>query len=303
MRKSLLFCGLCCYGAMLLAQAVPRFQMPLYFEDAIGNRDTIVVGYDAMGSYDTLNPLFGEYAITAPFDSIFEVRAAHAIDPPHTLSKKIISHYEGGVGDTCFASAGVEIFIQAKYLPITVRYDTALVNSSYCHQNMILSPDWFIFLVQYWWDAREYYCMTHTDMVVDTFTHPGTMHIGGDDWLTRPFEVEGQGIKELPGYFWIIKYFGICQNQVGTEAPVTSVPTMSLMPNPVSDLLQVVWPEVFSGRLEVFGSLGNRILLRQALHQSKTTEIDVSQLPGGLYFLSAFANNGQRSVRPFVVLH
>lgn len=38
-------------GAVLLctlsAQPVaPRFQMPLYFEDAVGNRDTIIVGYD-----------------------------------------------------------------------------------------------------------------------------------------------------------------------------------------------------------------------------------------------------------------
>ena len=302
MRKSLLFCGLCCYGALLLAQSVPRFQMPLYFEDAVGNRDTIIVGYDENASFDTLNPQFGESAIDLPFDSIFEVRAVHNDDHNFVTSKKIIENFETGQGDSCGASAAVKIFIQAKYLPITVRYDTALVNSSYCHQNMILSPDWFIFLLQYWWDAREYYCMTHTDMVVDTFTHPGAAN-PGDFWLTQPFEVQGQGEKEIPGYFWVIPYFGICQNQVSTEAPVTTVPFMTLMPNPVSNLLQIVWPEVFSGRLEVFGSAGNRILLRQALHQSKTTEIDVSQLPGGLYFLSAFSKSGQRSVQPFVVLH
>ena len=166
---------------------------------------------------------------------------------------------------------------------------------------MILSPDWFIFLAEYWWDAREYHCMTHTDMVVDTFTHPGTMHIGGDNWLTRPFEVEGQGIKELPGYFWIIKYFGICQNQVGTEAPTVVPPSMILAPNPVSDLLLVSWPAPFSGHLEVF-SLAGKQVLRQAVQQSATTEIEVGQLPAGLYFLSALNAGGQRSVQRFVVL-
>lgn len=301
MRRLLLFAGLCCYGALLLAQSVPRFQMPLYFEDAVGNRDTIVVGYDAMGSYDTLNPQFGEYAITTPFDSTFEVRVAHALHSTPMLSKKIIAHYEGGGGDTCFASAGVEIFMQAKYLPVTVRFDTSLVNSSYCHRNMLLSPDWFIFLMQYWWDAREYYCMSHTDMVVDTFTHPGAMY-PGDSWLTRPLEVKGQGIKELPGYFWIVKYIGICQYQVGTEVPAVPVTGMALSPNPASGLLRIDWPLPFCGRVEVFNLAGNRMLFHQAVQESTSIEIEVSQLPAGLYFLSALSTNGQRSVRPLAVM-
>lgn len=296
----MLFLGLSTYGLLLTAQSTPRFQMPLYFEDAVGNRDTIVVGYDANGSFDTLNPQFGEYAISTPFDSIFEVRAAHAIDPPHTLSKKIISHYEGGGGDTCFASAGVEIFIQAKYLPITISYDTTLVNSSFCHRNMILSPDMYIFLFQYWWDAREYYCMSHTAMVVDTFTHPGVT-TGG--WLSRSFEVEGQGLKELPGYYWVVKYIGICQNQVSTAAPVGERPALTLAPNPANDVLQVNWPTPFSGQLEVVSATGGRGVLHQSVRQSVSTEISVAQLPAGLYFLSVSGADGQRGGQPFVVMH
>lgn len=115
---------------------------------------------------------------------------------------------------------------------------------------MILSPDNLIFLLQYWWDAREYYCMTHTGLVVmNTFTHP----VLSGDALIHPFEVEGQGIKELPGYFWVIPYFGICPYLVDTKTPGMTTP-MALSPNPVSGLLRVGWPEVFSSRLEVLDS-------------------------------------------------
>jgi len=274
--------------------------MPLYFEDAVGNRDTIVVGYDENASFNQLNLQFGEQAITTPFDSIFEVRAVHADDHNFITSKKIIENFELGPGDTCGASAGIRIFVRAKYLPVTIHYDTALVNSSLCHHNMILSPDNLIFLLQYWWDAREYYCMTHTGMVVmDTFTHP---FLGGDA-LRRPFEVEGQGAVELPGYFWVIKYIGICQYMVDTEVPVPATTPITLSPNPVSSTLRVGWPETFSGQVEVFGSAGGQVLLRQMVQQAELTEIDVGPLPGGLYFLSAVAANGQRRVRTFVVLH
>ena len=302
MRKLFLFGGLCCCTWLSAQSVIPRFQMSLYFEDAVGNRDTIVVGYDESASFNQLNPQFGEHLLATPFDSVFEVRAAHAILPPHALSKKIVVQYENSIGDTCFSSAAAEIFVHAKYQPITVSYDTALVNSSVCHQNMILSPDWFIFLMQYWWDAREYYCMIHTNVIVDTVTHLGATN-PGDFWLTRSFEVEGQGIKDIPGYFWLIPRVGVCQNMVATKAPTLASASIILAPNPVSSTLRVTWPEAFSGRLEVIGSAGMQVLLRQTVQQSKMTEVDVGQLPGGLYFLSAVAANGQRSVQSFVVMH
>ena len=299
MRKLLLFGGLCCCTWLSAQSVIPRFQMSLYFEDAVGNRDTIVVGYDESASFNQLNPQFGEHLLATPFDSVFEVRAAHAIAPPHALSKKIVVQYENSIGDTCFSSAAAEIFVHAKYQPITVSYDTALVNSSLCHRNMILSPDRFIFLMEYWWDAREYHCMTHTNMIVDTFPKA---YLSGDA-LSRPFEVEGQGEVAVPGYFWMIPRFGICQYLVDTEVPALLPLSLTLSPNPVNSTLRVDWPEDFSGQVEVFGSAGGRVLLRQTMQRAEQAEIDVGRLPDGLYFLSAVAANGQRSVRTFVVLH
>jgi len=62
-------------GVGLYAQNTPYFDMVLYFEDAVGNRDSVSFGYDQDAS-SNLDIEWGEEEITAPFDAIFEVRIA-----------------------------------------------------------------------------------------------------------------------------------------------------------------------------------------------------------------------------------
>ena len=67
-------------GLSLIAQTTPQFEFPIYCSDALGNKDTIYLGYhpDALsGSNGFINLEFGEEAIDTPFDSIFEVRIAN----------------------------------------------------------------------------------------------------------------------------------------------------------------------------------------------------------------------------------
>lgn len=293
MRKLLFFTVFSACITMTLAQQIaPRFQMTLYFHDAIGHQDSVVVGYDETASFNILNPQFGEQAITTPFDSVFEVRATHADDNTYITSKKIIENYELGIGDTCGASAGVNVFIRCKYPPVTIYYDTALVNSSFCHRNMILSPDWLIFLLPYWWDAREYYCMSHTDKVVsDLYRSPGD-----GSWLSHPFEVEGQGVDSIPGFFWIVKYIGICQNQVATQSPVSIASGLSLSPNPTDDRVSLRWPAPFTGRVWVQGIAGGQ-LLEQSIEGVSVTELSLGRWPVGMYLLTTLDKAGRRETR------
>lgn len=54
--------------------AQPEFSFDLYFEDALGNRDTITLGYDPLAT-DGIDAQFGEEnIISQPWDSVFEVR-------------------------------------------------------------------------------------------------------------------------------------------------------------------------------------------------------------------------------------
>ena len=52
------------------------FEIPIYFEDAIGNRDSIILGYDELATYG-IDPSFGEInLIDSAYSNDFEVRAA-----------------------------------------------------------------------------------------------------------------------------------------------------------------------------------------------------------------------------------
>lgn len=64
------------FSIPIQAQKVAMFETTLYFEDAVGNMDSIRVGHDTAAN-STFNTDFGEEFINAPFDSVFEVRAAH----------------------------------------------------------------------------------------------------------------------------------------------------------------------------------------------------------------------------------
>ncbi|MCB0375492.1 MAG: hypothetical protein KDD04_06205, partial [Sinomicrobium sp.] len=56
------------------SQQTAQFETTLYFEDAVGNRDSVIVGYDTLATHD-IDPEFGEQELVSPFDSVFEVRA------------------------------------------------------------------------------------------------------------------------------------------------------------------------------------------------------------------------------------
>jgi len=101
----------------MYAQQTPQFQITLQFEDAIGNKDSIIVGYDETASSDQLNTQFGEVLIDTPFDSVFEVRAMHGdVNQPLETSKIIIGHLETSSGNSCGAMEFIRIMINSESL-------------------------------------------------------------------------------------------------------------------------------------------------------------------------------------------
>ena len=78
MRRHLIF--LCAFAFTWFEATAqlqtPAFIMPFWFEDAVGNKDTIWVGADNNAtSGNNFDMQFGEVPIYSPFDSVFEVRA------------------------------------------------------------------------------------------------------------------------------------------------------------------------------------------------------------------------------------
>jgi hypothetical protein len=108
------------------AQKTPFFLTTFYFEDAIGNIDSIEVGYD-LTAKQTGNPDFGEVTDLSPFDSIFDVRVVNyfeyynttpPINPLNLIVKRIVGDAEKFVNAPCIGGADLLFFIHAIHQPV-----------------------------------------------------------------------------------------------------------------------------------------------------------------------------------------
>lgn len=277
------------------AQKIPIFETFLYFEDAIGNKDTLVIGYDTASKNDRIYPEFGEIWINTPLDSVFEVRAFHADDASQKQSKKIIAGCEKTGGATCYASAGVQMVVSAKYPPIKIRYDSTQFGIGSCREHAIISPDYLMFFIEHWWEADLYYCMCSTSMI----THD--LNFQGQKFEVEA-EVEGKGLVTLPGLFWVIWLWGPCPNLLSSPFP-SHLPLLqlSVSPNPLTECAELQFSVERSGtvRLVLFDVLGKMVQTRTVPSTSgmNTVEMDLQGLPEGAYVVRLTDGRAVGSVR------
>ena len=128
------------------AQQTPLFEMPLYFMDSIGNKDTLILAYDPEASVIYTNEQFGEEPIkNIPFDSIFEVRTfkffytnSNFKDTKFYKKQVLLDeYYETLEGNTCHGAAGFAFMFNAKYLPVKMYYDRDLIYNQQCYPEAI----------------------------------------------------------------------------------------------------------------------------------------------------------------------
>jgi Secretion system C-terminal sorting domain len=276
------FLSFAVYNAAHTQELTPRFEMQLFFEDAMGNRDTLEVGYDERASYDTLLPAFGEFPIQRPFDSVLDVRAIHfdAFHDTTAASKRIISSSEEYPPNSNYiASAGDFIMIHAKYLPITITYDSAHLNNSGFHDGTLLTPTWEIFLLQYLRDVSLYYCMSPTNSIIDDFEY---FYEEPDVWLGKAFEVEGMGWVDLPAYILLFRSVPECATPVDVK-DIARI-SVKVYPNPTRGVLSIKGINTDQAyRLDVFDTSGK---LENSLNSITGDVVNLpSWLPEGLYLL------------------
>lgn len=278
----------------LQAQLTPMFEMPLYFEDALGHKDSIVVGYDTLGSTNMLLPQFGEVEVTAPFDSVFEVRVIHTDNigsDTKKMAKKIIALYDlNDSGGYCGTSTFPAIIVKAKYPPIRISYDSSLLWNNECRTYTILSANWNMFFMEYYWEAQEVYCMGKHSFIVDDLIYP---HGGGTQWLEVEVPVEGKGIQNLPGYFMQFRYWGVCSDStlIASKEPRASS-YGQLWPNPATKSVVIKPPSEFNAvaHVLVFNTMGQQFDCPVVLN-NEGIEMDISRLSPGLYFVKIQAEN------------
>lgn len=297
------------YCFVSYAQYIPDFETKLYFEDAMGNRDTITIGHDST-STDELNAHLGEFELTTPFDSVFEVRADDYMGFHRgKLSKKIITWSERifNTPIRCWGGTDIHMYIVAKYNPVTVTWDKSTFEEQPCRGSSLITNQFQdVLALPFDWDNddpnTEYSCMGLTN----TFTFYTDLKI--DQQPLAPImiekEVEGKGMQTIYGIRYHNRAFAnypCAYRVVSTEDHQTGDSKVyTLYPNPVNDILY------FEGQpgSEVIAECSIYDLQGKLVHRTNTAfaGIEVGSLSAGVYVLKIQTDQGKGYSRKFLKL-
>lgn len=271
------------------AQMTAFFETSFYLEDALGNQDTIILGHD-IDANTYYNPEFGEMDISQPWDSIFEVRAAHFVDWNSSsenliLSKKIIGDNEGGVhpvyGCLWFNEA-IIIFIHINHFPLTVSWDQNVFENSYCLNRSVLTPHMLPIVSEFWYEGLQpgidYVCLAESSSFqVNQFVFDNFGFYLIDS-------LQGSSIDTIAAMLFYPKY------QDAFESPCTSTVSVSDLKTPESPV--ILYPNPTNGFLTIhegdeygwaiFDPISNK------LQQGYGSLVDVSGFESGVHLISIY---------------
>ncbi len=281
-----------CFTEGIKAQEEPEFSFPVYFEDAVGNKDTIIIGYDHSVK-ESKHPYeeFGEYAITEPFDSVFEVRCVPEYIYDTTMMKTLIVEVED-VDQGIIVSAFCGIYVRAKYPPVTVSYDSSLFQNTPLSESFFTRDYGVVTLFPHLWDdiITVFYCAEKQSSFQDSFLVYNLLeeHPSG---FFRPIQMElpVEGYDELQpvaGMFFTFTPFPFlkCREGVSTEK-AQLFKSLVISPNPVHSSIQFSLPTAGEWTYEIYNSQGKLMKVDRITSRSRV-EIQVSFIDAaGIYFI------------------
>jgi hypothetical protein len=309
MRRLTLFLFLAGFHLTIgYAQLTPEFETTFFFEDAVGNRDSIVIGYHEEAT-SCPEPLFGEEVLTSPFDSVFEVRAAPFVMPipcEGNLSKRVIFYTNYNIVQECALMSTVIFYVQAQHWPVQVSWDSVAFSTERCRSGSAILNHIFEELAGPI-DPDEippiFECLSVTSSAYFDLSPSAVMDIGSPVSIDKP--VEGQGIQSIYGLRFHGEPEGGYTPCYWVTTPVEGMedsPAIQVFPNPASTSIQVSGLDAnFWEDLWVVDLQGRR--LHQVSVPQGTVKVDVIGWPSGIYFLQLTGRNGQKRVEQIVVAH
>jgi hypothetical protein len=216
------------------------FELPIYFEDATGQKDTIVVGYDINGSYG-IDPALGEVDILdSAYAKPLEVRAAiYDYYTEWPLLPRIIESKKMIIGYVCFDPSyfdeanAIMMVIKSNNWPIALSWDKTLFQEI-CNRLDIVDctpGGWF----DVCGPGHPYQILEMS--LTDTATYLGS-----------EFQIETDE-DTLQALFLRFYKFGSATKEV-------SEVDMNFFPNPNQSLFQLDYPLAPDDKIMVTGSNG-----------------------------------------------
>ena len=248
------------------------FEIPIYFEDSAGYKDTIVLGYDSLATY-AIDSSFGEInIIDSSYADNMEVRAAiydYNIWPelPRILeSKKMI------VGNACSnpSSTGennsIMVIIKSQHWPIAMSWDNTLFQEE-CN---------FIDIIDCtpggWFDVcgAGHPHMIFEMRLTDTVSYYDT-----------EFKIESDQDTLSALFFRFYSDFGSGFEDVPERK-------IDFFPNPTQGLLTLKDPLHSDDKIRVTDIIGRPVSFNYS-----NQEIDILHAPDGMYILTVKLHNGE----------
>lgn len=272
-----------------------EFSFQMYFEDAQGNRDTLTIGYDAIGSRDSIIPEFGEENIAhIPFDSIFDVRISNQADingavwnydyELYHTKKKIVQLPCNEEYFWFQILPFVNIDIMAKYWPVTIQWDESIFENE-CREGSLFTP-WH---PNFWWDTGISY--SDFDKIVLKSNSELTFSANfPENWENHPIDYDffnyytddyGNPIAT----YWLA--FGDASLLTVNAPDVMNSSESKVYPNPTTGLLKFKNQSGSIKEILIYDSTG-----RQFFVENQSNKMDLSHLPDGLYLIKIIWING-----------
>lgn len=309
--------------AALYAQSpTPLFETVIRFKDGVGNRDSVVIGYDpSIVSYDTAQ--FHQILLNTPFDSVFEVRVVHGIqyapwvDDRSPTYKRCFSGAQTSGNPPCIYGGHFVFLIRAIHQPVTVYWDRNTFDAAHCRDNAYFTPDMatdFSDPFSAWLATSDiiYSCASKADSMVYHLQKEVYFH--GQSPFVSPFfpylsirGIENFGVDTIVGIKMSISSsydYSPCQLVSDEEAfgPLAGDNAFALFPNPTGGAVSVRNDrEIKLQQVRLFDTTGQVVLeWGCAATQGEFTEGYAEGLPPGVYYVAATWVDGYEAMRKLV---
>jgi len=261
-----------------------EFSFQMYFEDAIGNKDTLTIGFDINGT-DTIDTEFGEVnIISIPLDTSLDVRISNEwhnrlyqnIPGTFHTKKQITEKKDCGIW---YSLNSIDIF--TNNWPVHVHWDSTLFSDTCLNGSLFTSV-----MPGGWWDTGGF----------------------------REVLIGSNSFSFEPNYPYYDNYYGYINDNndtidvfwqtFGDSTLITTAikeikdnEKIKVFPNPTSRRITI---ENASKTLRIENIRIVDINTKEQLISGTDKNIDLSGLPTGVYFIQLKMSNGQTVIRKII---
>ncbi len=267
-----------------------EFMFQLNFTDAVGNKDSLLIGYD-INATDTVDAGFGEInIISTPLDTAFDVRISSVYNTVSgwsptsnnfQLKKQIVKN--NGICD--FNTLVIDVF--AKHWPITATWNSVLFNDTCLEGSVFTSVH-----PGGWWDIGSTSNLYRSELALYSSV---TFSSNNDGNLSSPFPTYNGGAylntnNDTISVFWLKLGDSTILNTAVNQLVLDN--NFSTYPNPANEVLNIsVAKELDLTNAEIsLVDISGRTILSQPINSAETM-INISHLPSGVYFSTLRLNN------------